>query len=85
MNLALDPRTEQRIQRELDRGHFHNPSEVIARALDLLEAEQTWLDSNREAITVHLTDSHAQIDRGEGIAPDHARFLLADRRAARGQ
>ena len=40
MAITLDPATEQRIQRELDRGHYASPAEVIAQALDLLEAEQ---------------------------------------------
>jgi Arc/MetJ-type ribon-helix-helix transcriptional regulator len=34
MAITLDPPIEQRIQRELDRGHYSSPAEVIARALD---------------------------------------------------
>ena len=37
MAITLDPATEQRTQRELDRGHYGSPAEVIAQALDLLE------------------------------------------------
>jgi len=36
MNLALDPASEQVIQRELDCGHFTTPAEVVASALCLL-------------------------------------------------
>lgn len=37
MQIILDPETEQRIQRELDRETFHEPAEIIAHALLLLE------------------------------------------------
>ena len=45
MNLALDPATEERIQRELERGHYSEPAEVIAHALNLLQAEEEWLET----------------------------------------
>jgi len=31
MEITLDPATEERIQRELARGHYGSPAEVIAR------------------------------------------------------
>jgi Arc/MetJ-type ribon-helix-helix transcriptional regulator len=37
MAFTLNPATEQRIERELERGHYASPDEVIAQALDLLE------------------------------------------------
>jgi Arc/MetJ-type ribon-helix-helix transcriptional regulator len=43
MILTLDPATEQRIQREMERGHYREPAEVIAHALNLLQAEEEWL------------------------------------------
>lgn len=67
MAITLDPATEQRIQRELDRGRFSSPAEVIAEALDLLEAENDWLDISKHALSARLEESMAQIDRGEGI------------------
>ncbi len=86
MSLALDPATEARIQREFDRGRYREPSEVIARALDLLEAEEAaedWLIRNREAINQRLDISFAQSERGESFSPEEARTLLAERRTAR--
>jgi antitoxin ParD1/3/4 len=80
MAITLDPATEQRIQRELDRGHYASPAEVIAQALDLLEAEQEWLQIGKSALNERLEESMAQIDRGEGIPGDQLLETLAQRR-----
>jgi antitoxin ParD1/3/4 len=80
MNLALDEATEQRIQRELERGHYREPEEVVARALELLEAEEEWLTSRRLALQARLEQSMGQIDRGEGIPGDRILEVLAERR-----
>jgi len=83
MNLALDPAAEQRIQMELDRGHYSEPSEVIAHALNLLHAEQEWLETSKSALNLRLEESMAQIERGEGIPGDRILEVLAERRNAR--
>jgi antitoxin ParD1/3/4 len=82
MAITLDPATEQRIQRELERGHYASPAEVIAQALDLLEAEQEWLQITKSALNARLEESIAQIDRGEGIPGDQLLKVLAERRQA---
>jgi Arc/MetJ-type ribon-helix-helix transcriptional regulator len=86
MSLALDPAAEARIRRELDRGRFREPAEVIAHALDLLEAEEAaedWLLRNRDAVNQRLDVSFAQSERGESYSPEEARALLAKRQTAR--
>jgi len=83
MNLALDPATEQRIQREIDLGHFTEPAQVISRALDLLEAEEEWLLMNKQAISEHLEESFAQSERGEVHTPDEVLAILESDRNAR--
>ncbi len=82
MEITLDPGTEERIQHELARGHYGSPAEVIAQALDLLQAEEEWLERSKSALNVRLQESMAQIDRGEGIPGDRLLEVLAQRRAA---
>ena len=82
MAIALDPATEERIQREFARGHYGSPAEVIAQALDLLQAEEEWLERSKSALNARLQESMAQIDRGEGIPGDRLLEVLAERRAA---
>jgi len=53
MVITPDVATEQRIQRQLDRGTFREPADLLAHALDLLEAQEIaddWLLHNKEAI-----------------------------------
>jgi len=83
MALTLDPTTEQRIQRALEQGPFHEPAELINQALDLLESREQWLLRNKDAINERLEESLAQIERGEGIPGDQVREKLAQMRAAR--
>jgi Arc/MetJ-type ribon-helix-helix transcriptional regulator len=85
MSLVLDPATEQRIQRELARGVYSEPTEVIAHALDLLEAERKDLATRRAEIIAELENSIAQADRGEGYDEAQLRVRMAARRAARQQ
>lgn len=83
MSLALDPATEQRIQRDLARGPYREPAELINHALDLLEDEESWLLNNKAALNKRLEESMAQIERGEGIPGDQLLSVLAEKRSQR--
>ena len=83
MAITLDPATEQRIQHQLSRGAFAEPSELLAHALDLVEAEEDWLLRNKQAIQTHLKESFAQSERGETYSAEECRAMLAERRSAR--
>jgi|GEM_PF-1265220 Arc/MetJ-type ribon-helix-helix transcriptional regulator len=83
MSLALDPATEQRIQREIARGAYREPAELINRALDLLESQENWLLRNKDAIHERLAESMAQAERGELHPPDEVRALLHQDRQSR--
>jgi len=86
MVITPDAATEQRIQRQLDRGTFREPADLLAHALDLLEAQEVaddWLMRNRDAIRAGLEESSAQAARGEGYSPEESKAILAERRASR--
>ena len=83
MTLTLDSAMEQRIQQELARGRYQEPVEILAHALDLLDAERTDLEARRSGLLGRLEESFAQSERGETYSPDEVRALLAERRAAR--
>jgi predicted transcriptional regulator len=78
MAITLDDDLEQRIQRQLDRGAFREPAELLAHALDLVEAE---IDARRTAWVARLEESCAQADRGEGYTEEELRARMAERRA----
>jgi Arc/MetJ-type ribon-helix-helix transcriptional regulator len=83
MTLILDPATEQRLQRQLARGPYTEPSELLAHALDLLEAEEQDLAARRAELAARLQRGFDQATRSELYSPDEARAILAERRAAR--
>jgi len=86
MAITLDTATEERIQRQLDRGAFPGPTELLAHALDLIEAEapyEDWLLRNKEAIQEAIERTSAQAARGEGFSPEESRADLARHRASR--
>jgi Arc/MetJ-type ribon-helix-helix transcriptional regulator len=85
MALALNPATEQRIQRQAQLGPYHEPNELVNRALDLLESQEGWIARNRDAIHERLEDSFAQAERGELYTPEEARRLLDEDRRKRSQ
>jgi Arc/MetJ-type ribon-helix-helix transcriptional regulator len=39
MNIVLPPRCEKFIAQQLERGHFRNPDEVVAAALEAMQAD----------------------------------------------
>lgn len=67
MNVSVDETSEQRIKREIELGHFKNPEEGIAHALELLDAKETWLHENRELIRLKIEHSFSQIEREKGF------------------
>ncbi len=83
MTLTLDPETEQLLQRELDRGVYKDPDELIAHALGIVAAEEDWLLRNKEAINADLDESFAESARGEGYSLEEAKALLAQQRTSR--
>jgi hypothetical protein len=56
---------------------------LLTHALDLAEAEEDRLSSNKEALQSHLAKSFEESERGETYSADEARALLAERRAGR--
>jgi hypothetical protein len=86
MAITLDPATEQRIRRQLERGAFREPADLLAHALDLVEAEAVehdWLLSNKEAINASLNESFAEAARGEGYSLEEIDEMMAQRHSSR--
>ncbi len=83
MDFALDPTSTRRIQREIEKGHYQEPAQVVARALELLDLHESWLEENRQSIHQRIEESFTQVARGEGIDEDRARQMLALKKANR--
>ncbi len=83
MTVTLDPAAEQLLQRELARGVYENPAEIIAHALDVIATEEDWLLRNKEAISADLDESFAESARGEGYSLEEIKAFLAEKRISR--
>jgi predicted transcriptional regulator len=77
MAITLDSATEQRLLQEMAAGHFAQPSELIAHALDLVEAERQDLNARRAQIIARLKESCEQAERGEGYTEEELRERMA--------
>ena len=82
MTITLKPEDEQIIEKRLQTGAFSSVDEVIHRALKSLDAEEDWLQANKEAIGRRISHGIGQLDRGEGIPGDVARKRLQEKKAA---
>jgi Arc/MetJ-type ribon-helix-helix transcriptional regulator len=72
MTVTLDSTSEQRIQREIERGHYREAAEVVAHALALLDNQQI---ERSEAISDNAAAS--VIDRAFGLWADRKEDGLA--------
>jgi hypothetical protein len=80
----LNPSMEQPIQRQLYRGAFPEPTELLDHALIGAEtADEGWLQRNREAVHAYLDRTFAQATSGEGHSAEESRAFLSRNRATR--
>ena len=81
MTINLEPEDEELIQKRLQTGVFGSPREVIHRALESLDAEESWLQENREAINEKIERGLAQFEHGEGLTPEESLAQLETKKA----
>jgi antitoxin ParD1/3/4 len=86
MNIQLQPKQEEFIQKQLDTGKFDSPEQVIDAAFKVLENLQDdywqWVDETRQKIDVAIQelDNKEGLD-GEAIINDLlAKFALAQQK-----
>jgi antitoxin ParD1/3/4 len=67
MNIQLQPKQEEFIQKQLNTGKFDSPEQVIDTAFKVLENLQDdywqWVDETRQKIDVAIQE----LDNGEGL------------------
>lgn len=82
MKIELNSEDEQLIQKRLQSGAFHSVNDVIHDALASQDAEEEWLQENREAINEKISRGLSQIESGQKISGDLAYARLQERKAA---
>ncbi|MFN0102374.1 MAG: type II toxin-antitoxin system ParD family antitoxin [Bryobacteraceae bacterium] len=82
MTITLKPEVEALIQKRLASGVFQNIDEVIYRALESQDAEESWLQLHNREVSEKIARAIAEADRGECMAPEHSRALLEEKKEA---
>jgi Arc/MetJ-type ribon-helix-helix transcriptional regulator len=67
MQLNLPPDLETLINKRLSRGVYMNAEDVLRRALEAQDAEESWTDEERRALSAHIEVGYEQAERGELI------------------
>ena len=67
MQLTIPPDLETLIDKRLSSGAYSNAEDVLRRALEAQDAEGSWTDEERRALSAHIEEGYQQAERGEFI------------------
>ena len=73
MELNIPPDLETLINKRLSSGGYSNAEDVLRRALEAQDAEESWTDEERHAFSAHIEEGYQQAERGEVIDGEQAR------------
>ena len=61
------------MQKRLATGAFASAEDVIRQALEAQDAEESWTEEERRALSTHIEEGFLQAERGELTEGDEAR------------
>ena len=73
MQLSIPPDLETLIKKRLSSGGYASVEDVLRRALEAQDAEESWTDEERQALSSHIEEGYLQAERGELIDGAQAR------------
>jgi antitoxin ParD1/3/4 len=73
MQFNVPPDLETLINRRLASGAYESAEDVLRRALEAQDAEETWTDEERRALSANIEEGYLQAERGELIDGAQAR------------
>ena len=76
MQVTLPPDLEKLVNKRLSSGSYSSVEDVFRRALEAQDAEESWSDEERRAVTAHIEEGFLQAERGELIDGAQARREL---------
>ena len=76
MQLNVPPDLETLINKRLSSGGYTSAEDVLRRALEAQDAEESWTDEERRALSSHIEEGYLQAERGELIDGTQARREL---------
>jgi len=73
MQVKLPPDLETLINKRLSSGAYADAEDVLRHALEAQDAEESWTDEERRALSAHIEEGYRQAERGELIDSEQAR------------
>jgi Arc/MetJ-type ribon-helix-helix transcriptional regulator len=73
MQLNVPPDLETLINKRLSSGGYTNAEDVLRRALEAQDAEESWTDEERRALADRIEEGYLQAERGELVDGAQAR------------
>ena len=73
MQVNLPPDLETLVNKLLSKGSYSSVEDVFRRALEAQDAEESWTDEERRALSSHIEEGFSQAERGELFDGDQAR------------
>lgn len=67
MQLNVPPDLETLINRRLSSGGYESAEDVLRRALEAQDAEESWIEEERSALSAHIEEGYQQAEQGELI------------------
>jgi Arc/MetJ-type ribon-helix-helix transcriptional regulator len=77
MQLNVPPDLEALVQKRLATGAFANAEDVIRRALETLDADESWTVEERRALDEKIERALEQVAAGRVYGPEESRRKLA--------
>lgn len=82
MQVNIPPDLEALVQKRLATGSFASVEDLIRRALEALDAEETWTPEERQALDEKIDRALEQVAAGRLYGAEEAQRKLAALRAA---
>lgn len=82
MTITLNSEQERLIAQVMQAGGYQNADDVIARALEVLRAEDGFLHEQKGAIAAKIDNALSQFERGEFLSAEQSRSDMEQRKAA---
>ena len=76
MQLNVPPDLATLINKRLSSGGYASVEDVLRRALEAQDAEESWTDEERRALAAHIETGYLQAERGELIDGAQARHEI---------
>lgn len=73
MQLNLPPDLETLINKRLSSGAYTNAEDVLRDALEAQDAQESWTDEERRALSAHIEEGYQQAEHGQLIDGTQAR------------